>query len=77
MTSTALTTEVALFLLVTGLLGTLSAGVFRFAASQAPSTAVRLRDARRIRSCQRMSTAVLGISLFLVGVGALTLSTGV
>lgn len=66
-----LTAEVALFLLIAGLLGVISVVIFRFSASVADLAALRARDAQRIHTCQRLSTAVLMICALLTGIGGL------
>lgn len=67
-------TEFALFLFTGGMLGMMSAGIFRVAARVIDTTTLRARDARHITACQHAYPAVLGTSLLLTAIGALRLA---
>lgn len=68
------TTQLAFFLLSTGLLGAVAVGLFRLAEAMIDPTVVRERDVHRIRRCYRLSPVFLAVSALLAATGGVSLS---
>ncbi|MFL6143731.1 MAG: hypothetical protein ACJ72N_17950 [Labedaea sp.] len=68
------TTQLAFFLLSTGLLGAVAVGLFRLAEAMIDPAVVRERDVDRIRRCYRLSPVVLAVSALLAATGGVSLT---